>query len=181
MRKPPEPKFNGRILRFIAEYLVDQNGSAAMRRISPHLKEASARSQAQRYMADPKIRAEIERLLKETLERSIASREHVLREMSRIGLSNPRLLFNEDGSMKDIKDMPEEIQTAIKTIETTPIPGTGRFSVKVTFWDKNTALANLGKFHKILTDHVEHSGKVTLEALVAESMSEPDKKSEKKK
>lgn len=91
--------------------------------------------------------------------------ETLCMELHNISTLDVREAFNEDGSIKDIKDMPESVTKALAAFE---VNDDGK--VKVRFWDKLKAVETLGKNLKMFVDMVEHGGTLTLEQLVEGSI-----------
>lgn len=101
------------------------------------------------------------------------SQERVLQELRMLGLSDIRVLFHENGSLKPVTEWPEEIARAVASIEVfEEFAGSGEdkaqigWTKKVKFWDKTRALELVGKNLKLFTDKIENSTTVKLEDLV---------------
>lgn len=69
----------------------------------------------------PDIRAEIERieseLLDEVRKQAGVSLKRTLTELAKLAFYDPRKLFNEDGSPKDVHDLPDDVAAAIEGID----------------------------------------------------------------
>lgn len=141
-------KLRPKQLRFIAEYLRDQNGTQAA--IRAGYSARSAASIAEENLKKPDIRAEVDRRLEELMERSIMTKKEVLREMSRIGRADLSEVTDEEGHLLPLREMPEEIRRAIASIE---VDDLGKRKIRL--WSKTEALRDLGKFHKLLGAEVE--------------------------
>ena len=103
-------------------------------------------------------------------------REVVLREVLRIGLSDLREIFNDDGSLKPISQWSRGAAAAVSSVEVEELfsgRGTDRqhvgFTKKIKFWDKSKALDKLGKQANLFTPKVEISADMTLAELVLKS------------
>lgn len=184
--KPAPPKSADELtpqqLRFCEEYLIDLNGTQAA--IRAGYSEDSAAQQASRLLTIAKVSAKIAELIARRSARAAINADQVLAELSRIGYTDIRSLFKDDGTIKDVKDWPEDLARAIASVEVVEEfigLGPSRTWVgqtkKVKFWDKPRALELMGKHKALFPNKVEHSGKVTLEELVSGSQ---DKKKEKK-
>ena len=138
---------NDRHERFCQEYVVDLNGTQAY--IRAGYSERGAEASASKLLANPKVKARIAELQAKVASKLEITAERVLMETARIAYSDPRKLFNEDGSLKHIKDLDDDTAAAISGIE---YDGTVR---KIRRYDKNAALANLGKHLKLFRDQVE--------------------------
>ncbi len=106
--------------------------------------------------------------------------QEILAELKKLGFSDIRKLFNDDGSIKEVSQLDDDTAAAIAGIEIqeevcdkdgkTVVPRTRKIKVV----DKLKAIEMLGRNLKMFTDKVEHSGKVSLEDLVNGSMKEPE-------
>ncbi len=148
---------------FAREYTVDLNATQAA--IRAGYSKASAESQGSRLLRNAKVRAEIDRLLSKRAARVEVTADEVLRELKRIALTDIRDAYAEDGHLKKMKDMPEDLARAIGGVDTDEIwDGYGEErtrvgeTVKVKFWPKVQALELLGKHLKLFTDKTEVTG-----------------------
>lgn len=102
--------------------------------------------------------------------------QEILAELKKLGFSDVRKLFNNDGSIKEVSALDDDTAAAIAGIEIqeeacdkdgeTIVPRTR----KIKIIDKLKAIEMLGRNLKMFTDKVEHSGKVSLEDLVNGSL-----------
>ena len=108
--------------------------------------------------------------------------QKILNELDKLGFSDVRKLFNDDGSIKEVSQLDDDTAAAIAGIEiqecvedkdgNVVVPRTR----KIKIIDKLKAIEMLGRNLKMFTDKVEHSGKVSLEDLVNGSLKkEPEK------
>jgi hypothetical protein len=122
---------------------------------------------------------------KQAYESAVESRgawmvRRLLLELEQVALVDIGQAYNEDGTLKELKDMPEAVRRVISTVETQEITK-GRGSkkkkvgelVKVKFVDKLKGIELAGKHLRMFVDRVEHEGKVTLADLVEGSFEEP--------
>ena len=120
---------------------------------------------------------------KEAYELALSSRmewtkARICSELKAIGLVDIRGAYDDNGNLKDIKDLPPEIARVIAGIDVTEEfqtvdgqPEKIGNTKKLKLWDKLRALELLGKnlsMFKETVDH-NHSGRVTLEDMVAGS------------
>jgi phage terminase small subunit len=154
--------------RFAAELVACGNATEAAKRAgySPH----SADEIAAQLMRRPHVAAEVARCQARVLKRLEISAETVLAELGRLARSDVGECFGADGRLLPIHTLPEWARAAIASVE---IGEDGR-PTRIRLWDKNAALANLAKHHKLLTDRVEHTvlGVVGLEVLARMSQEE---------
>lgn len=158
--------------RFCLEYIKDLNGTKAA--IRAGYKEESAASQASRLLRNDKIAARCQVLANERSKRTEIDADTVLKELLKLATSDLRRLFKDDGSLLPPDEWPDDVAMAVASVEVDEIFdgfGADRTQIgltkKVKFWDKPKALELLGKHLKLFTDKIEHSGKLTLEDLVA--------------
>jgi len=160
-KRVPGRKLTAKQKRFVAEYLIDLNASKAAARAGYSAKSAPA--QGWQLLSKPLIEAAIAEGTSKQLQKTAASAERVLQELSRIALSDPRALYDEKGNLKAPADWSDEVAAAVAgvEIETKRTPGTETEVevAKVKRWDKNRALEILARYHKLLTEKVEHTGK----------------------
>lgn len=135
--------------------------------------EGTRRAQASRLDANQIIAARIHELQAEiaarVVEQEVISRTEVLKLLKNIATFDLADCYDENGHLKNIHDIPAETRQAMAGIKVfEEFEGFGRERQKVgetrevKAWDKNKALENLGRYHKLFTDHVEHSGTVEL-------------------
>lgn len=147
----PLPK-SDRMSRFVDEYLADFNGEAAYRRVDPGASKAACCRQAERYLSDSWVRAEIARRRVGRITILDITRERVATELARIAFFDigkvveKKVVVNSTGDgfvevemPKELCDLDEDTRRAIKEINYSP---RGR-EVKVA--DKVQALSALSK------------------------------------
>ena len=91
--------------------------------------------------------------------------EDVLRELGKLALSDLRKLYNEEGGLLAVSDLPDDIAAAVSSVEVVTTYPNGKdappeYVKKYKLWDKNAALANLAKHFGLLRDLVEVSGEI---------------------
>lgn len=104
--------------RFVDEYLIDLNASAAYRRAYVGAKESSSRVQASRMLADPNIASRIAKRMKEREERTHITQDRVLKELARLAFSDIRKAFHEDGRLKLPQELDDDTAAALAGIDT---------------------------------------------------------------
>ena len=132
-------------------------------------------------LKDVKILAEINKRGAEQSQRLGITADRVMLEYERLALLDVADLFNPDGSMKRLDEMPEDARRAISGMELREMQPLetpdGPIAVqlrKIKLVDKKGALDSLAKIMGLMKDKVEVTGKLTLEQLVAESMKAPE-------
>lgn len=110
------------------------------------------------------------------LDRAEWSKERILQELKDIALTDVTTMFEDDGTLKPVKDWPKVLAQAVKSIDVVEnFEGTGKdkqhigYTKKITFWNKEKALELLGKNIQLFSDKLEINHKVTLEEVIGES------------
>lgn len=143
---------------FCREFIVDLNGTAAYKRVKPKVSEKAAATESSRMLRKAKIKRRIQELLNERSERVEITADKVLRELYSIAMSDIGEAFNEDGSLKDIHDIPVHLRKAMSAVKVDELfDGFGKdkkkigYTKEIKFWDKNKSLENLAKHLKLFT------------------------------
>lgn len=178
---------------FCLEYLKDTNGKQAA--IRAGYSDKSAEQQASRLLSNPKVSERVKQLLEERTRQVGVDVNEILSELKRLGYSDLRKLFDEDGAIRPVSEWPEELARAVSSIEVFEefefvhggfnCPSCDRVShkrligqtKKVKFWSKPHALEMLGRHKKLFTDKFEFSASNGL----ADRLAEAIKKSEEDK
>ena len=150
---------NARQARFVAEYLIDLNATAAAERAGYSAK--TARVQGPRLLQNVAVAAAVAEGCKARLEAAAMSAEEVVAELSRIGRSNIRNLFDESGSFKALKDIPDDALRAVAAVKFS-MTSEGELLREVKQWDKLRALDKLGAYHRLWTDGAQVSGDLVI-------------------
>jgi phage terminase small subunit len=158
--------------RFIAEYLIDRNATQAA--IRAGYSEDTAQEIGSENLSKPIIRNELDRRIEDQLRRAEITADKVLAEIDRLAHVDLSLAYNEDGTLKAVHAMPEDVRRAISSIETDeeydeglitdPVSGKREMHLirvvtrKIRFHTKDKALEMLGKYHKLFTERHEVTG-----------------------
>jgi phage terminase small subunit len=102
-------------LKFIDEYLKHGIGSKAV--IACGMSASGASVTANRFLKDPRIVAELARRRQLSEKRAQLSVEMVMSELKNLVTSNVQDLYNEDGTLKGIHELPADVAKAISSIE----------------------------------------------------------------
>jgi phage terminase small subunit len=137
--------------RFCQEYVIDYNGGRAYAASGYKPGNSNvARVEAHRLLTNPNVRARVAELEAEHLE-AIGVRAHrILREQARVAFSDPRQLVGKDGEVLPAEKWTDDAAAAVASVEVVEdFIGKGKKRrkvgqvVKVRFWNKNEAGANL--------------------------------------
>lgn len=139
--------------RFVAEYLIDLNGTQAA--IRAGYSRRTANEQAARLLAKVSIRDAVAAGQAGRLEQVGLTATRVLEELSRIAFSDIRGLFDDRGNPKPIHQVTDEHAAAIGafTVLTSRDGETTAFRIRL--WDKVRALELLAKHVGLLADRVD--------------------------
>lgn len=154
---------------FVKEYLVDLNATRAA--ISAGYSENGASVAGVRMLANAKVKAEIEKALAKTCAKLEITVEKVLGEIAKLSFSNMQdyIVVSDDGyAYADLSKLTREQAAAIQEINTdTYTERTGNDDetrivkkCKLKLTDKRASLELLGRYLKLFTDKIEHSGTV---------------------
>lgn len=134
--------------RFIEEYCVDLNATAAYIRAGYNARGHAAESNASRLLSNAEIQSAIAQKQKELAGKCDVTAERVIREVASLAFSDVRKLFNDDGSLKKIHELDDATAASIASIEVDEI-NAGEHVIGVTkkikIWDKNSAQERLCK------------------------------------
>lgn len=149
--------------RFVDEYVIDNNAAGAAVRAG-YSKKYSERL-GYRLLAQQKVADAVAEKKKAIAKRNEATVDRIVQELARIAFQDPRKLFNENGTLKDPKELDDDTAAALATIESTEeFDGSGSdrklsgYLKKLKGWDKLRALELLGKYLGIFVDRKELTG-----------------------
>lgn len=151
---------------FVETYLANgMNATDAYCAANPLAARTTGRTQGSRWLAKPNIAAAIERARIERARTLNLKRDDVLRQYVRLGFSDPRKLFDDDGRLKEIHELDGDTAAALAgyEIEMRMLDGQDQPPVpvlKVKWADKRGALDSIMRAQGWnLPDKVEHTGK----------------------
>lgn len=163
----PDPSSDGgrpltpKEARFVEEYLVDVNGSAAAARAGYSKKTG--------YVVASRLlkKVQVQRALKAAIEarskRTQVTADQVLAELAIIGFSDIRHLVDAKGALLSVADLPDSVARSVSSVEVIRREGKDdepdEYTHKVKLWDKGKALELIARHLGMLVDKVEHSGK----------------------
>jgi phage terminase small subunit len=154
--------------RFVAEYLIDLNATAAAKRAG--YSDKTARAIGHENLTKPDIAAAVAEGKARQLDSMEVTAERVLRELARLAFSDIRGVFDENGGLLKPHELSDDVARMIASIEVTKERSYKKgddetvieYVSRVRTVDKLGALNTLAKHLKLLTDRVEHSADVTL-------------------
>lgn len=140
--------------RFVDAYCVS---------LKPHLAAREAgytgRDAGATLMRNPEVILAIQARMRARAARSRITQDEVIAELGKIALSNVRDLYDADGNLLPVHQLPEEVAAAIAMIEVVEGKNEVLSTKKVKLHDKKSALDTLAKHLGMLTEKVEMTGK----------------------
>jgi phage terminase small subunit len=126
------------------------------------------RGNAARLNANESIRERLAEIQGKGALKAEATVERVLKELSRIGFSDLRRVFDTNGRLLRPEEWDDDTAAAVASVEVvTRSIGDGEVEHvhKIKVWDKNSALEKLAKHLGMFIERVEHSGSMSLNVL----------------
>jgi phage terminase small subunit len=148
---------------FIDSYMIDFNATRAARET---LQAGSNASQiGYNMLRKQAVRDEIDRRLaarRAENKLTVAHIEGMLRDIADV---EPLDIWDADGNVRPLQEMPPHARKAIKSIKKTTrehyVTGEEETITVVELWDKKGAIELLGKHKKMFTDKIELDGKLS--------------------
>lgn len=147
---------------FCREYVVDLNATQAAIRAGFSAKTSQTQSSA--MMGDPRVQKRLAELSRERMTRLELNADTVLRGLLEIAMADIGEAYDENGNLKNIKEIPPNVRRAMSGVEVDQLfdgSGEQRFQsgvvTKVKFWDKPKSLELLGKHLKLFVEKHEHT------------------------
>ncbi len=159
---PKQAKFareylNLKQTKFVREYLIDHNATQAA--IRAGYSKRSAHANGSRMLEHDGIRKAIAEGTEKHLKKAELKAEDVLNEIKRLAFVNIANAYDAKGKLLPIKEMPEDVQLAIHSMDVQELTANG-FKTgelkKIKLADKVKSLEMLAKHFKLLTDMSEH-------------------------
>jgi phage terminase small subunit len=155
--------------RFVEAYMGAAAGNAAKAAELAGYSPKSARHQASRLLTKRNVQDAIAERQARRESLSDVSAAKVVRELARIGFSDFRKLFNEDGSLKPFKDLDDDTAAAVAGVDVveraggmavdgeTGVQHVAMYTKKVKLWDKNSALDKIARHLGMFVERHEHA------------------------
>jgi phage terminase small subunit len=146
--------------RFAHEYVKDLNATQAAKRAG--FSKATAYSAGQRLLKNVEIGRLVASLKEKQIAKSGLSAQMVLDELTKLGFSNVRDLFDAQGDLRSIHDLTPAQSACIASVEVVmknATAGDGKVDrvLKIRTWDKPKVLELLAKHFALLTEVVKHT------------------------
>ncbi len=150
--------------RFVDEILLDEHmrPGPAYERAGYKARGHSAESAGNRLLQNVEVRAAVQAAQNVRSKRVQISQDSTLRELGRVGFSDPRKLFCPDGSLKSVHEWDDETAAFVASVEVfEEHQGTGENRVlvghtkKLKLWDKVSALEKIARHLGMFVDRAE--------------------------
>ena len=164
---------------FCLEYIKDFNATRAY--IASGYSASGAAVSGSKLLTNTKIQQELAGAIEKTFKGVGLEADRVIQEIMKMAFFNAKDLYDEDGNLKNIHDMPDEVTCCIAGIEvdTAKIlrdqdgtPEEIHQLKKVKLWNKDKALETLCKYLGILIERREVKTDTTIRVTVDGNVSE---------
>lgn len=152
--------------RFVAEYLIDLNASAAYERAGYTGKASTRNVNASRMLANAKVRAAITEGMKARADATGVTQERVVSELELLAFSSvDHYQLDDLGNVTLAEHAPAHAMRALSSIKRKVITrGSGKArqvtrEVELKLWDKPSTLRMSGQHLGMFIEKHEHSGK----------------------
>jgi phage terminase small subunit len=150
--------------RFVEEYLVDLNATQAAVRAGYSAR--TARAIGRENLDKPDIQAALQTAFAARSQRVEIDQDWVIRRLARIADLDLRKLFTDDGTLRPIQELPEDVAGAISSVDVIKRKDDAE-EYRVRLPDRIRALDLLGRHLGMFRDRVEVTGR-GLETLLPE-------------
>lgn len=158
---------------FCHEYLKDFNATRAYRDVYK-CSQKSAEANGIRLIRNDRVQTKLSELTKQHFEKTDIDAQEILREVKRVALCDVKEAFNEDGSLRSIHDIPEDVRKAISGFEVEEVfTGKGKakklsgYIKKMKFWNKDKNNENLMKYLGLFEKDNEQKGEADAKKTIA--------------
>lgn len=158
---------------FIAEYLKDMNATRSA--IAAGYSKKGAEVTGSQLLRNPKVSSVLAEKLGKRMNKLELTGEQVLDGLRRLAFFDVRKFYNADGSLKSIPELDDDTAFALAGMDVEEAYehfGKGQAKPngtikKIKFADKGQNLERLGRYFKLFTDKIEHSGEISLADRIA--------------
>lgn len=141
--------------KVFAEAYLTNGGNASEAARAAGYSHKTSHAAGSRLLKDVDVLTIIKQRRKVVIEKIELTTERTLREIARVAYSDPRKLFNADGTLKQIHELDDDAAATIASVDMEEIKEQGiviGMTRKVKQWDKNAALEkamkHLGLYEK---------------------------------
>ena len=141
--------------KFAQEYIVDLNATQAAIRAGYSIK--TAHIQGSQLIRNPKVSACIQEAMDYRAKRTAITADRVLAEIGKMAFANTQELYDEDGNLIPVQNLPPDIAAAIHSVKISMGPQ-GTMLQEIKLHDKKGSLELLGKHLVLFTEKREVTG-----------------------
>lgn len=139
---------------FVSAYLIDLNATKAA--IAAGYAENSAVVTGSRLLTNANVAEAIQKGMDKRAAKFEITADTVLQELAKLAFANIQDIYNPNGSLKEIHELPRDVAAALQS---TKVNLTGECAVQeVKMYDKGANLERLGRHLKLFTDKAELTG-----------------------
>ncbi len=147
-------KVAGKKLRFCIAYLETGSATKAWLAAGMPTTRKSWHMSASLLLADPAVQETIDDLRQQQLDVASITVERIANEYKKLAFFDPRQLYDEDGRMRELHELPADVAAAIASVEVVT-QANGSVLRKIKWHDKKGALDSLGKWRNMFIDRSE--------------------------
>ena len=130
--------------RFADEYLIDLNATRAYKVAYPNCKkDETARANSSRLLTNANIQNYISEKQKEIEKRTEVTQDMVVQELAKIAFFNIKDIYNENGTLKQIKDIDDNTSKAIASLKILQKAGSMKINVNMQGQDEEVPLEHI--------------------------------------
>lgn len=130
--------------RFCDEYLIDLNATRAYKVAYPKCKkDETANAASSRMLRNVKVQEYISEKQKEIEERTEITQDKVIKELANIAFFNIKNIYNNNGTLKAIKDIDEETIRAISSVKVLQKAGAMKISINMEGKDNEVPIEHI--------------------------------------
>ncbi len=142
---------------FLRIYMAQGCTDAGKAYIAAGYSPNGAKQSASQTLKMPAVRARLEILLRKQLQKVDITADRVMMELGRRAFSDIREIFDADGNLLPMTDLPDDAAAAIDGIEIVEEKDKGARTVKVRRSGKDAALGILARHFKIAGHEIDES------------------------
>jgi phage terminase small subunit len=134
--------------RLYVEAFITNGGNARQAAITAGYSEAGSDKASWRFQKDPEVMEMLRKRREKLIAKFELTTERTLLEIARLSYSDPRKLYNEDGTLKSIHELDDDTAAAVAIIEVDEITSQGAvvgLARKTKLWNKAQALEMAAK------------------------------------
>lgn len=151
----------GALQRQLFVYAYCANGLNGTRAaIEAGYSPSSADQTARSLLKRPEIAAEVAKFTKAQLHKAQVTAERTIQENAAIAHFDPAEIYNEDGSIRDVREMPRHVRGVIASVQADEVIETDKdghetrrtITRRIKFWNKGDALEKEFKYHRLYAE-----------------------------